>query len=122
MNRDVFSRDVQREMGQPYTRSRYYHVYINGQYWGIYQSQERAEADYAETYFGGAAEEYDTIKSAGSSGNYQVEATDGTLDAWRELWDLANEIAYAPDQNTAYSLFMKAQGKNPDGTRNPAYP
>ena len=36
--RDVFSRDVQRELGQPYTRSRYYHLYINGQYWGLYQT------------------------------------------------------------------------------------
>ncbi|MCA9172259.1 MAG: chitobiase/beta-hexosaminidase C-terminal domain-containing protein, partial [Planctomycetales bacterium] len=42
--RDVFSRDVQGEMGNPYTRSRYYHLYINGQYWGLYQTQERAEA------------------------------------------------------------------------------
>src|SRR5690606_32151805 len=45
--RDVFSRDLQREMGQPYTRSRFYHLYINGQYWGLYQTQERSEADYA---------------------------------------------------------------------------
>jgi len=41
MLRDVFSRDTQRDMGQPYTRSRYYHMYINGQYWGLYESQER---------------------------------------------------------------------------------
>ncbi|MCK4787332.1 MAG: lamin tail domain-containing protein, partial [Desulfobacteraceae bacterium] len=33
--REVFCRDIQREMGQPYTRSRYYHLYINGQYWGL---------------------------------------------------------------------------------------
>ena len=31
---DVFTRDTHRDMGQPYTRSRYYHLYINGQYWG----------------------------------------------------------------------------------------
>lgn len=30
MNRDVFSRDCQRDMLQPYTRSRYYHLYLNG--------------------------------------------------------------------------------------------
>src|SRR5690606_6056161 len=36
MLRDVFSRDVQRDMGQPYTRSRYYHLYLNGHYWGVY--------------------------------------------------------------------------------------
>ena len=30
MVREVFSRVLQGEMGQPYTRSRYYHLYING--------------------------------------------------------------------------------------------
>lgn len=52
MNRDVFSRDLQREMGQPYTRSRYYHLYLNVVYWGLYQTQERADAIFAETYLG----------------------------------------------------------------------
>ncbi|NIN35705.1 MAG: hypothetical protein GTO60_11715, partial [Gammaproteobacteria bacterium] len=55
--RDVFSRDVQRDMGQPYTRSRYYHLYINGHYWGIYQTQERADADFAESYLGADSEQ-----------------------------------------------------------------
>ena len=32
--REMWSRDTQRDMGQPYTRSRHYHVYLNGQYWG----------------------------------------------------------------------------------------
>ena len=43
MVREVFSRDTQRDMGQPYTRSRYYHLYLNGMYWGLFQSQERSE-------------------------------------------------------------------------------
>ena len=37
--REVFSRDTQRDMGELYTRSRYYHLYINGTYWGLYQSR-----------------------------------------------------------------------------------
>ena len=65
--RDVFGRDTQRDLGQPYTRSRYYHLYINGLYWGLYMTQERAEARYGATYFGGNAEDYDTMKSGGSS-------------------------------------------------------
>ena len=36
MVREIFSRDTQRDMGRPYTRSRYYHLYINGMYWGLY--------------------------------------------------------------------------------------
>ena len=37
MNRDVFSRDLQGKIGQPYTRSRYYHLYIDGYYWGLFR-------------------------------------------------------------------------------------
>ena len=50
--RDVFSRDLQLSLGQPATRSRYYHLWINGVYWGLYRPR-RAEARFAETYFGG---------------------------------------------------------------------
>ena len=86
--RDVFSRDVQRDMGRPYTRSRYYHLYINGQYWGLYQTQERADADFAESYLGGNKEEYDVIKN-NSSGSRALQATDGTMEAYRRLYDAA---------------------------------
>jgi len=86
--RDVFSRDVQRDMGQPYTRSRYYHLYLNGHYWGLYQSQERADADFAESYLGGNKEEYDVIKN-NSSGSRALHATDGNMSAYRRLFDAA---------------------------------
>ena len=117
--RDVFSRDLQRDMGQPYTRSRYYHLYINGQYWGLYQTQERAEARYAASYFGGDADDYDVVKSAGSSGGYQNEATDGTLEAYQRLADYFYQSGGLGDANQAD--YMKAQGLNPDGTVNPDY-
>ena len=61
--RDVFSRDVQGETGQPYTRSRYYHLYINGQYWGLFQTEERSEASFGESYMGGNKEDYDVVSS-----------------------------------------------------------
>jgi hypothetical protein len=62
MNRDVFSRDLQREMGVPYTRSRYYHLYLDGVYWGLFQAEERPDAWFAETYLGGEREDYDVVK------------------------------------------------------------
>ena len=114
--REVFSRDTQRDMGQPYTRSRYYHLYINGQYWGLFQTQERSEASYAATYFGGDKEDYDVIKSRAGNGGYDIEATDGTLDNWRLLWN-ASQSGFADD-----ATYYRVQGLNPDGTRNPAYP
>ncbi len=112
--REVFSRDTQRDMGNPYTRSRYYHLYLNGQYWGIYQTQERAEASFGESYFGGDKDDYDVIKVEPFP--HQVQATDGNDKAWRQLWDMAKA---GFESNDAY---LKAQGLNPDGTRNPEYP
>ena len=114
MVREVFSRDAQRDMGHPYTRSRYYHLYLNGHYWGLFQTQERSEASYGESYFGGAKEDYDVIKSTGGNPGYTIEATDGTLDAWQRLWDMAR--AGFNDER-----YYKAQGLNPDGTVNPDY-
>jgi len=114
--RDVFSRDTQRDMGQPYTRSRYYHLYINGQYWGLFQTEERAEASYAQSYFGGATEDYDVVKTVGGNPNYTIEATDGALDAYRLLWEAAT-VGFNTDDP-----YYRIQGLNPDGTPNLEYP
>ena len=115
MVREVFSRDVQGQMGHPYTRSRYYHLYINGQYWGIFQTQERSEASYAESYFGGDKDDYDVVKVDRSVGRAML-ATDGNMDAYRRLYDGTG--ARALGNNAAY---YRLQGLNPDGTRNPDY-
>ena len=85
--RDIFARDLQGEMGQPYTRGRYYHLYLNGMYWGLYQTEERPEANYAETYFGGDEEDYDVIKVTVEAWPYFNEATDGSMAPWQELWN-----------------------------------
>ncbi|MCH8044216.1 MAG: lamin tail domain-containing protein [Planctomycetes bacterium] len=120
--RDVFSRDAMREINQPYTRSRYYHLYLNGQYWGLYQTEERADASFAESYFGGDKEDYDVIKSTGNAGgasnqgNYENEATDGNLDAYRRLW---NEIRAGGLGGNA--KYFRLQGLNADGSRNQSF-
>ncbi|MHC4643033.1 MAG: FN3 associated domain-containing protein, partial [Planctomycetota bacterium] len=116
MCREVWARDSQGLMGQGYTRSRYYHLYINGHYWGVFQTQERAEAAYASSYFGGDRDDWDCVKSTGSSGGYTIEATDGTLDAWQDLWDISN-LGFENPVN-----YYRAQGLGLDGTRDPCYP
>ncbi len=110
--REVLCRDIQRKMDQPYTRSRYYHIYINGRYWGLYQSQERSEASYAESYFGGNKEDYDVIKADG----YRTSYTDGSMDAWNELWLLCQN-GFETD-----AAYYAVQGKKPDGTDDNSIP
>ncbi len=114
MIRDIFSRDTQAALGEPYTRGRFYHLYLNGMYWGIYQTEERAEANFGESYLGGDADNFDTVKV--EAGPYTIEATDGDLNAWRDLW---NQAKAGLASTAAYN---RIQGLNPDGTRNPSYP
>jgi len=112
--RDVFSRDTQLAMGQQGERGRYCHLFINGQYWGIFDAVERPEASYASSYFGGDKEDFDVIK-VGPDQGYNIYATDGTLQAWSQLYNL---MRAGITNNTAY---FRVQGRNPDGTVNPAY-
>jgi hypothetical protein len=113
MNRDVFSRDLQGKIGQPYTRSRYYHLYIDGYYWGLFQSQERPEARFATSYFGGNVEDYDVVKAGFP--DYVIGATDGNLEAWQSVW---NYCVAGFQNNTNY---FKLLGLNSDGSTNPSY-
>jgi hypothetical protein len=117
--RDVGARDLQGELGEPYTRSQFYHMYINGQYWGIYQTEERPDDFYGESYLGGDEADYDVMKV---DDNATVFATSGTADAWAQYYSILNTLPQAATQAERYNIYMRLQGLNPDGTRNPAYP
>jgi hypothetical protein len=115
--RDVFSRDSQRDMGMPYTRSRYYHLYLNGQYWGLYMTQERGESDFAATYLGGDSNDWDCIKT--SHPGYVTQASDGNFNAFYALHDIAINQGFAGANAHNY---WRVRGLNPDGTANPEHP
>jgi hypothetical protein len=117
--RDVGARDLQGDLGEPYTRSRFYHMYINGQYWGIYQTEERPDDFYGETYFGGEESNYDVMKVDDDA---TVFATAGNGQAWGQFYSLLNTLPQAATQAERHNIVMQLQGLNSDGTRNPAYP
>ncbi|MGI8601958.1 MAG: lamin tail domain-containing protein [Verrucomicrobiales bacterium] len=98
--REIWSRDLQRDMGHHYTRGRFVHLYINAQYWGLFQIEERPENSFGASYLGGDPDNMDVIKATGNSAGYTVEATDGdflthedpvthqiTDSPWKMLWD-----------------------------------
>ena len=76
--RDVWSRDTQGAMGHLHTRSKYVHAFLNGQYWGLYYTEERVANQYASQYLGGDEGDYDIIKE-------HFDVRDGTIDAWDSL-------------------------------------
>jgi hypothetical protein len=120
MVREVFCRETLGAMGQPYRRSRYYHLYINGQYWGLYETDERPEASYGETYFGGSKENFDVVKcgNRGTQPNFATEATDGNLIAFSNLWTMTRSMV----TNASSSNYFRILGRNADGTRNTNLP
>lgn len=107
--REIFSRDSQGSMGQPYTRSRYYHLYLNGMYWGLYQTQERSEARFASSYLGGDLEDYDVLKINTEDGSYTIEATDGNLKSWERIWNMCQT---GFESNSDY---FRIEGKDEQG-------
>ena len=110
---DPFTRDTLLALGQPSERGDWYHLYLNGQYWGLYNSCERPGADFAASYLDGVPEDYDVLKADPSLN--QMTVADGNDEAWTHLWQAA-KAGFAG--NTAY---QKVQGRNPDGSLNPAY-
>lgn len=112
--RDQFNRDLQRAMGQPAARGDFCHLFINGQYWGLYDTCERPEASFAAATLGGREEDYDVVKTGGVSRGMSVGATDGSMDAWRRLHTAAK--ADLSDNANYFRLL----GRKPDGTPDPA--
>jgi hypothetical protein len=110
---DIFTRDTHRDMDQPYTRGEYYHLYINGMYWGLYQTEERCESNFAESYYGGDDDDYDAIKADADTG--VMYAVDGSRDTYDDLWSAINS---GVSDNADY---FEIQGMNEDGTENSSY-
>ncbi len=115
--REETSRQAQLDMGQPGSRVRYVHLYLNGQYWGLFDLDERTEADYGEIYFGGDKEDYDVVKSEADNG-HRTNIVDGDLGAWQNLWNQSKAHLANPSNEN----YFRMQGLAPDGTTPTADP
>jgi CotH kinase protein/Chitobiase/beta-hexosaminidase C-terminal domain/Lamin Tail Domain/PA14 domain len=110
--RDEFGRDLQAASGNVNAHGDFVQLYINGVYWGLYNPVERPDEDFAATYFGGTPDQYDVVHRGGGS----FEVQNGTLDAWTAM------LAKSAQAGSSLSAYMALQGKNIDGTPNPATP
>ena len=111
--REEATRQAQLDMGQPGSHVQYAHLYLNGQYWGLYSFDERKDAGLAESYLGGTKDEYDVVKADQANG-YTIEPTDGNLLAWQELWNKGKTHRASPtDQNYFKLMGLAANGITP---------
>ena len=98
--RDQLARSLQSEMGRPATKQDHAHVYINGLYWGVFNTIERIEDDSMVEAFGGDELDWDVIKSQTNPG---MVAVDGSTSTWSRVVGMArggfdNPSAYAAVQ------------------------
>lgn len=115
--REESTRVTQLEMGHPASHVRYCHLYLNGQYWGLYDLDERPEAAFAETYMGGDKDQWDVVKAEQES-DYVLGATDGGFAAWQDLFN-KGEAHRASPTNANYFRMM---GRAADGVTPTADP
>lgn len=122
MVREVFCRQTLGAMGQPYRRSRYYHLYINGHYWGLYETDERPSAYYGEVYFGGSKTNYDVVRNHDRyitpPPAFSTEATDGNLLSWSNLWVMTQIMR----TNATTSNYFRILGRDATGARDTSLP
>lgn len=86
---DEFVRRSFLAMGRLAGHGTYAHLYLNGQYWGLYNVTERMDDTFLIAYLGGVATDYDLIEPDEEQ-NYAPVADPGTLDAWNALHNLLN--------------------------------
>jgi hypothetical protein len=85
-----FTDDTMLEMGNLNPHGRFVHLYLNGDYWGMYHLRERWNADMLANYLGGAKADYEAI-----NGNWDVggwadpgDPYDGDGLAWKRIKSL----------------------------------
>lgn len=59
---DQVMADLQNATSGGAAHGKWVHLYLNGLYWGVYNLHERPDADFASTYYGNDAGDYDVIK------------------------------------------------------------
>lgn len=104
---DPFAKVTQRALGQVAAHEKFVHLYLNGLYWGLYNISEKLTNDFMESYLKGKEDDFDVIKDHGLT-------VDGSWTAWTRLYE---QTKAGLGSNTNY---QKVQGKDPDGTVNPA--
>ena len=122
--REEWGRATVFDMGEPGSHNGYFHLYINGLYWGIYNWEERTESDFGATYLGGNKATTDVLKSSGASGNpgYSTETTGGNFGAWQTFNTLCIALKNDATETGRTAKYMQMRGLNPAGTPNAAYP
>ncbi len=106
--RDEFGRSVQCDSGNAGSHGTFFHLYLNGLYWGLYNAVERPDNSFSATYNGGDKDDWDAINAG--------DLSEGSMDAWNSL------VSKCQSGMSTMEAYEEIQGNNADGSRNPEYP
>ena len=84
---DQVVRNLHRDMGQPIAHGRWVLLYLNGQFWGLYNLTERIDLQFLRTYSDKEAEWDVIVKESGWEDGVwydREEVRDGGYDGWLE--------------------------------------
>ncbi len=109
--RDQFARDEQEAISGSSAHGKWVQLYINGQYWGLYNITEEPDETWAAANFGGDKDDYDVIQPDGSG---SVEVISGSGTAYDALFttlatDMSDSIISASEY-TALSQLVDTKG------------
>jgi len=120
--RDLWFRETQLAMGQPAARGNWAHLYVNGQYWGLYHPSERPDADFAQETIGGDNDNYDTINHGGVIDDASENDPNNNVSAnsvYNTAISLANAVNSASGVVNKNAAFQALQGNFADGSDDP---
>jgi len=84
--RDQYASDLALALGIPACRGQFYHLYLNGLYWGLHYIHERPDEDFAADYLGGSSADYDVLRHT----TVGLEVLAGDTDAWNAALALSD--------------------------------
>ncbi len=85
--RDAWYKHTMRDLGWLASHSRFFHLFINGLYWGTYDFTEQPNASFAPNYLGGAKDDFDIYE--------QGTLRSGTAAAYAAMTGLSNLVLNA---------------------------
>jgi len=86
LHKDSWAKHLQKKLSGygSSTTSKFFHLFINGLYWGLYDVTERPDEHFMAEYNGGEPEDYDIIKVN--------EVKNGSDISYKNMYDLAHSI------------------------------
>lgn len=87
--RDNYARETHLALGGLSPHGRHIHLYINGDYWGMYEIVERPDEFFFAAHLGGDPAEWDVLTTE-TKNNPPPVVKNGNLDAWNAMMAIVN--------------------------------